>query len=227
MPAPDTAAKAAVDRVPLIHIFIDHSNLWGGARLSSRIHHPKLDDARARLSVRHLDSVLVSKRKGVNTKIVSGGIPPGMEGMWLEYEKAGYDTQRLFRGADWKERGVDHSLIGHMWRLLARFQGAPIVLVLASGDGKSNEFGTSFFEIVEEVLTHAKYATWMLELASFDWKTPGDAAFRSPTNQRMKGLVDKSPRGRFVNLFDHYDRLVYHAPEEHPAKAAPAPAAKK
>jgi len=202
--------STTVLKVPLIHIFVDHSSIWGGARLSSKIHHPKIDDFRARVSVRHLDEVLVSRRKGVTTKIVSGGIPPGMEGVWAEYQKAGYDTQRLFRDNNWKERGVDHSLIGHMWRLLARYQAAPIILVLASGDGKSNEFGTSFFEIVEEVLTHSKYNAWQLELASFDWRCPQDAAFRSPTNQRMKALVDKSPRGRFVNLFEHYRVVVYH-----------------
>ncbi len=202
--------SAAIQMVPLVHIFVDHSNIWGGARLSSKIKHPRIDDSRARVSVRHLDDILVSRRQGVTTKIVSGGIPPGMEGVWAEYQKAGYDTHRLFRDDNWKERGVDHALIGHMWRLLARYQSDPIVLVLASGDGKSNEFGTSFFEIVEEVLTHAKYNTWSLELASFEWRCPQDAAFRSPTNQRMKALVERSQRGRFINLYDHYRSLVYH-----------------
>jgi hypothetical protein len=155
---------------PLAHIFIDHSNIWGGARLASRIKAPKIDDSRARISVRTLDEILSKRRRGVTTRVVSGGIPPGMETVWSEYQKAGYDTQRLFRDPNWKERGVDHSLIGHMWRLLARHQDSATTLVLASGDGKRNEFGTSFAEIVSEVLTHRRYDKWQVELASFDWK---------------------------------------------------------
>jgi hypothetical protein len=51
--------------------------------------------------------------------------PPGMEGLWEQYKKHGYDMQRLFRGHDWKERGVDHSIIGHMWRLAALHRDSP------------------------------------------------------------------------------------------------------
>src|SRR5262245_29655391 len=98
---------------PLIHIFVDHSNMWGGARAASKIRHPKIPDARARISARNLDRVLGGGRVGTSTKVVSGGVPPGLEGMWAEYQEAGYDTQRLFRDKHWKEHGVDHSLIGH------------------------------------------------------------------------------------------------------------------
>jgi hypothetical protein len=38
--------------IPLIRIFIDHSNTWGGARLASRVRHPKKPDEAARISVR-------------------------------------------------------------------------------------------------------------------------------------------------------------------------------
>jgi hypothetical protein len=197
-------------RTPLVHIFVDHSNIWGGARLASRVRKPAIDDGLARVSVRNLDKVLSAARRGITTKIVSGGIPPGMEGVWAEYQKAGYDTQRLIRDSNWKERGVDHSLIGHMWRLLAQHQSSPTLLVLASGDGRSNEFGTSFYEVVRELLTHKRYETWNVELASFDWEYPTQAPHRSPTNQRMRALVESSPRGKFVNLFDSVESLVYY-----------------
>lgn len=195
--------------IPLVHIFIDHSNIWGGARLASRIKAPKLHDSHARISVRNLDAILSKKRKGVTTKVVSGGIPPGMETVWSEYQKAGYDTQRLFRDENWKERGVDHSLIGHMWRLLAMHQNDATTLVLASGDGKRNEFGTSFAEIIKEVLTHSRYDKWKVELASFYWDGDKEVV-RPPTNQRMMDMVKNSPRGEFVNLYDSYTQLVYH-----------------
>src|SRR5437867_870718 len=112
------------DKITLKHIFIDHSNIWGGARLASRIRDPKRPESDARLSIRKLDQVLGGRDCGVTTKIVSGGIPPGMETVWTEYQGAGYDTQRLFRDTNWRERGVDHSLIGHIWRLIAKHRSS-------------------------------------------------------------------------------------------------------
>lgn len=109
-----------------------------------------------------------------------------MEGLWAEYQHHRYDTQRLFRDQHWRERGVDHSIIGHMWRLIALHRDSPTVLVLASGDGKKNEFGTSFYEVLYEILKHETYATWKVELASFDWRYPQDAALRPPTNGKMR-----------------------------------------
>lgn len=200
------------EQIPLIHVFIDHSNIWGGVRLASRIRDPQVPEDQARVSVRNLDKVLGGRRQGMKTKIVSGGVPPGMEGLWAEYEAHGYDTQRLFRDKNWKEHGVDHSIIGHMWRLAARYRDAKTILVLASGDGKQNEFGTSFYEVIEDVLTKNAYQNWQVELVSFDWKYPQDGTYRSPTNAKLRKLVEQSPRARFINLLDHYKKVVYHQP---------------
>jgi len=199
------------DTVPLINIYIDHSNMWGGARWASKINDPKIEDGRARLSVKNLNRILVKRRLGVDRKVVSGGVPPGMEGVWAEYQLCGYDTQRLFRDKHWREHGVDHSLIGHIWRQLARHKGdgAEIILVIGSGDGKTNEFGTSFFEVIEEALTRTGYERWRVELASFDGPGPPN----SPTSRRMRALVEKYSRGTFINLADHYKSLVYHVKE--------------
>jgi hypothetical protein len=87
----------APERVTLIHIFVDHSNIWEGARGASRLKAPKVPDLSARISIRNLHRILGGERQGVSTKIVSGGIPPGMEGVWAEYQHYGYDTQRLVR----------------------------------------------------------------------------------------------------------------------------------
>jgi hypothetical protein len=132
-----------------------------------------------------------------------------MEGVWSEYASYNYDSQRLFRDKQWKERGVDHSIIGHMWRLIALHTTAPTVLVLASGDGKKNEFGTSFYEVLREILTHTKYDSWHVRLASFDWDSFA-TSIGSPTAKKMRAIVDGSPRGTFINLMDHYDKVVYH-----------------
>ncbi len=193
-----------------IHVFIDHSNMWGSARLASKVRQPDIPDALARISVRNLDLALGGRREGVTTKVVSGGVPPGMEGLWAEYARNGYDTQRLFRDEHWREHGVDHSIIGHMWRLLALQANVPTILVLASGDGKENEFGTSFHEVLREILGNERYASWKVELASYDWNYPNPADVRPPTSSKMRRLVEGSPRGKFINLMDSYDNIVYH-----------------
>lgn len=191
------------------HIFIDHSNIWGGARLASKIKHPKRNDADARLSIRNLDQILGGRTQNVLSKIVSGGVPPGMETVWTEYQNAGYDTQRLFRDTKWKERGVDHSLIGHMWRLATKNRTAPTRLVLASGDGKSNEFGTSFFEILDLLLTNAEYDTWQVTVATFDWDYHA-LGVHTPTSTKVRNLVANSRRANLLNLFAYYDKIVFH-----------------
>lgn len=196
--------------ITLAHIFVDHSNIWGGARGASRLKEPKLPEISARVSIKNLDRILAGRNVGVSTRIVSGGIPPGMEGVWAEYQSHGYDTQRLVRDDKWKERGVDHTIIGHMWRLLAKYRDAKTSLILASGDGKQNEFGTSFYEILHEVLGRGYYNLWNVTIASFDWPYPNLANIRSPLSSKIQRLVQGSDRASFVNLFDHYDKVVYH-----------------
>lgn len=195
--------------LPFVHIFVDHSNVWGGARAATRIRDPNVADHRARISVRNLDRILGGSGKGLSTKIVSGGVPPGMERVWAEYQKSNYDTQRLFRDLQWRERGVDHAIIGHIWRLVALHQKSPTVLVLASGDGKRNEFGTSFYELLYEILKHQRYSSWHVRLASFDWDAVATHV-STPTARKMRRIVEDSERGEFINLMDHYPRLVYH-----------------
>jgi hypothetical protein len=82
------------------HIFIDHSNIWGGARLATRILDPTKNEADARLSIKRLNRVLGGTSANVATRIVSGGIPPGMETVWTEYRSCGYDKQRLIRDSN-------------------------------------------------------------------------------------------------------------------------------
>ena len=64
--------------------------------------------------------------------------------------------------------------------------------------------------MLDEILRRKEYDGIRVRLASFDWKTPEDAHFRSPTSKRMRNLVEKSERGEFINLTDHYYRIVYH-----------------
>jgi hypothetical protein len=201
-------SRMAPEILPFAHIFIDHSNVWGGARAATRIKKPGVPEERARLSIQKLDLRIGGQVKGVSTKIVSGGVPPGMEVVWSEYAKSNYQTQRLFRDKQWKERGVDHTIIGHMWRLLAKHSTSPATLVLASGDGKKNEFGTSFYEVLEEILTHKKYASWKVRLASFDWNA-ASTGIASPTSVKMRRIVSESARGSFLNLMDYYEKIVY------------------
>ena len=138
------------------------SNLWGSARLATEVRDPTVREISARISIAKLDVIIGGRKAEVRTKIVSGGIPPGMEGLWEEYQRRNYDTQRLMRDTRWKERGVDHTIIGHMWRLVAQHRHDRTRLVLASGDGKKNEFGTSFYEVLHDVLKSEDFATRLI-----------------------------------------------------------------
>src|SRR5439155_1179660 len=102
------------------------------------------------------------------------------------------------------------TIIGHMWRLLARSRSHPITLVLGSGDGRTNEFGTSFFEVIDAVLATTDYPNWTVELASFDWPLDGSHTIHPPLKTKLKKLVESSPRGKLINLMDHYANIVYH-----------------
>jgi hypothetical protein len=203
------------DLISLRHIFVDHSNIWDGARLASQWLGRQEPEWATRISVKSLNVILGGKKLGTSSKHVSGGIPPGMEPVWTEYQKAGFDVNRLFKNhTDWTERGVDHNIIGHMWRLVAKEESSPITLVLASGDGRTNEFGASFIEIVERVCSQHHCPNWKLELYSFDWDTPNGRNINSPTKKKLKSIVEKSPKATFCNLLDSFDDFVYYKPDE-------------
>lgn len=203
------------DPISLRHIFVDHSNIWGGARLASQWLRRAEPEWTTRISVKNLNVILGGTKIGTSRKLVSGGIPPGMEPVWTEYQKAGFDVNRLFKDhTDWTERGVDHNIIGHMWRLIAKEEASPITLVLASGDGRTNEFGTSFIEVVERVCSPQHCPNWKLELYSFDWETPNERKICSPTKKKLRAIVEKSPKATFHNLLDSFDKVAFHKPDD-------------
>ena len=202
------------DTISLRHIFVDHSNIWGGCRLASQWLSKPEPEWTARVSVRNLDTILGGRKLGTSRKLVSGGIPPGMESVWQEYERAGFDVNRLFKDhSNWIECGVDHNIIGHMWRLMAKHENDPITLVLASGDGRVNEFGTSFREVLERACSASHCPHWKIELFSFDWQTPNKRSICSPTKKKLRSLIENSPKGTFTNLLDHFDKVVYFQPD--------------
>ena len=202
------------EQVSLRHIFVDHSNIWGGARLASKWLGRSEPEWTTRISVKNLNIVLGGTKLGTSQKLVSGGIPPGMEPVWQEYQRAGFDVNRLFKDhVNWTECGVDHNIIGHMWRLLAMHESSPITLVLASGDGRTNEFKTSFLEVVQRIVNPSHCPKWKLELYSFDWASPNSSGINSPTNKRLRKLVEDSPKSTFINLVGHFDAVTYYQPD--------------
>jgi hypothetical protein len=69
---------------------------------------------------------------------------------------------------------------------------------------------TSFYEVLREILGNERYASWEVELASYDWAYPNPADIRPPTSGKMRRLVEGAPRGKFINLMDRYEKIVYH-----------------
>ena len=72
------------------------------------------------------------------------------------------------------------------------------LLVLASGDGKANEFGTSFYEILRKVLGHPRYDSWQIHLALIRLGLSQRGECRKSASTKMKQLVERADRGGFI-----------------------------
>ncbi|MBC3465037.1 NYN domain-containing protein [Pseudomonas sp. RW10S2] len=136
------------------HIFIDNSNVFGGAQRAAEKLEPGSVRKSVRIYYRNLFKLIEDGFKPV-TKILAGSLPPGNEPLW-EYSRAqGYNTDLLHRvdrdDGRLAEQGVDEIVHLKIANVLLDFE-APQVLVLVTGDGNESDFGTSFLKQVERAL---------------------------------------------------------------------------
>src|SRR6516225_11488788 len=77
------------------HIFIDNSNMYGGAQRAAE----KLDPGAVWLAVRLYLRNFVNLIEGRNatTRVLAGSVPPGNEGLWQTARDLGYNTDLLKR----------------------------------------------------------------------------------------------------------------------------------
>jgi len=136
------------------HIFIDNSNVFGGAQRAAG----KLEASAVWLAVRiYYRNIFARIENGLNpvTRVLAGSVPPGNDALWENARKSGYNTDLLQRieGDDGRlvEQGVDEIAHLKIANVLLDFD-PPQTLVLVTGDGHDSDFGTSFTKQAERAI---------------------------------------------------------------------------
>jgi hypothetical protein len=170
-----------------VHIFLDNSNIFVGARNAC----DEREDALRRNEVRlNFESLLKLAADGrdIEQAVAIGSIPPSMRAVWDRLEGAGVKVELQERGAfSNTEQGVDEALRLKMMHALTDYD--PAVCVLLSGDG-------DFFPEVSRMLSKG----WGVEVLSFE----------SDLSRRLRAIgIGYGGRGRYVLLDDWYEQIVY------------------
>lgn len=156
------------------HVFFDNSNIFGGAQREAERLESSLPWPAIRIYYRNLFR-LIEGRGEVQTKVLTGSVPPGNDTLWQTARDLGYDTNLLRRvNADdgrLVEQGVDemlHLKIANTILDNARSRQSQC-LVIASGDGNISEFNTSFPLQAERALKmgwDVEIWSWSLQMTS-------------------------------------------------------------
>ena len=136
------------------HIFIDNSNIFGGAQRAAATIEPQAVWLAVRIYYRNFFQLLEKNTNPVS-KVMAGSVPPGNEKLWNYARQQGYDTDLLRRVENddgrLAEQGVDEIAHLKIANVLLDFD-APQTLVLVTGDGNDSDFGTSFTKQAERAL---------------------------------------------------------------------------
>lgn len=175
------------------HVFIDNSNIFGGAQRTSELLEPEASRFAVRVYYKNLFK-LVEEDFAIKTKMLAGSQPPGNDSLWDNARQYGYNTDLLHRIAKDNgktgEQGVDELVHLKIANALLDFK-APQTLVLVTGDGKDADFGTSFSRQVERAIGQG----W--EVVIWSWK----AGLSPKYNELAKAYVGKV---RVEYLDPHY-----------------------
>jgi hypothetical protein len=172
------------------HIFIDNSNIYIGA-----VNQGDAIDYTIRVKPAELGRLL--SRGGVpGRRIVAGSKPPSTNNIWKKWEEAGFRVSLSQRdNSTDKEEHVDSFLHAQMYRELNdRRADAPgsNTLVLATGDGNSNEGYSNFVEVARA----AARSGWRVEV----W------CWRKSLSRNFVALGQQFPDARVqIKLLDDHD----------------------
>lgn len=161
------------------HIFIDNSNIFGGAQRAAETQEPEAIWMAVRVYYRNFFKLIEGEHM-VQTRVLAGSVPPGNEELWEHARQYGYDTDLLKRIArdDGRlaEQGVDEMLHLKIANVLLDFD-PPQTLVLATGDAGESDFGTSFEQQVRRALKRG----WRIEIWSWQDQLSKKFARIAPT----------------------------------------------
>jgi len=178
------------------HIFIDNSNVFGGAQRAAGEIEPEALWMAVRIYYKNFFR-LIENGYQPTTKILAGSVPPGNEILWDHARSTGYNTNLLKRVASddgrLVEQGVDE--ICHLKIANALLDhDPPQTLTLVTGDGNDSDFGTSFLRQAERALKQG----WNVNVWS--WKAQLSGKFQS--------LADRSTGKMKVQTLDPYYKSI-------------------
>ena len=180
------------------HIFIDNSNMIGGAQRAARTLEPDAPWQSIRLYYRNFFRLL-EHTHDVQTRVLRGSVPPGNDALWDFARDANYDTSLLHKivkdDGRLGEQAVDEVLHLRIANVLLDNE-PPQLLVIATGDGNQGEFGTSF----DEQVSRALHRGWEVEVWSWQAQLSG----------RFRGIRTSSGATPKIMLLDpHYSSITF------------------
>lgn len=173
-----------------VHVFVDNSNIFRGARRTAGKLEPTAHWMAVRVYYRNLFGLLEGKRP-IATRVLAGSVPPGNDDLWDYARQAGYDTGLLKKVETDEgylaEQGVDELLHLKIANVLLDYD-PPQDLVLATGDGRVSDFGTSFVQQVERAVKRK----WSVELWSWE----------QGLSPNLRAVRDAHPASMALSLLD-------------------------
>lgn len=173
------------------HIFIDNSNIFGGAQRAAGNLEQNAVWLSIRVYYRNLFQLL-EHRDDVATRVLAGSVPPGNDRLWENARQRGYDTDLLRRVEDddgrLVEQAVDEMLHLKIANALLDYP-APQTLVIASGDGRVSNWNTSFPGQAERALRHG----WDVEVWSWQEQLTGAYARIAQANPGRTSINSLDP----------------------------------
>jgi hypothetical protein len=148
------------------HIFLDNSNIFGGAQRVAREKEKVPTWHCVRIDYRNLFRVLRHGKTNQGVSMLAGSVPPGNDALWEAASEAGFDTTLLKRVGDdtgrLVEQSVDEAIHLRISNLLLD-EDTPGTIVVATGDGAQTDQGCSF---TDQVVRAAKRG-WKVEVWSW------------------------------------------------------------
>ena len=136
------------------HVFIDNSNVFGGAQRAAETVEPGVVRKSVRVYYKNLFKLIENGFRPV-TRVLAGSLPPGNDSLWDHARNKHYDTDLLHRvdrdDGRVVEQGVDEIVHLKIANALLDYE-APQALILVTGDGNDSDFGTSFLQQVRRAL---------------------------------------------------------------------------
>lgn len=174
------------------HVFIDNSNIFGGAQRAAVSIEGNHIWKSIRVYYKNLFKLL-ENGGNVGGRVLAGSLPPGNDSLWDHARKHGYDTDLLRRvpndNGKLVEQAVDEMLHLKIANTLLD-NDAPQTLVIGSGDGAISNWNTSFPGQAER----AARLGWQVEVWSWQEQL---------TTYYTK-VAEKYPGRIHVNVLDPY-----------------------